>query len=356
VINSFSKYFCMTGWRVGWMVAPEPLVRYTPLQYGPKSEAVITQYDMKAVGDIGLLKIDRNKLASVEVVSSEKCVVGQEAFTVSSLGGEKRCADCGIITYLGPFDAVWEFMLDKCVSVTASSLNIGMSGGPICNLQAQVVGISYLNFADLSRAILAIPGECFILSRDELVRHGRRVSVPSRLWLGVLSYTLREHVVIAGVMPGSPGEKAGLKQGDVVLILAYTGLRFGELTGLNVEDVDLQARRIRVRRSITQLSGQLLEGPPKSRAGRRSVPIPERLVPILQRRTQGRTAGEPAIMSPKGARLGLENWKRAVGWRIRIAELGRPTMRLHDYADLRVMPTWVRSSLWRRESRLMRSA
>jgi aspartate/methionine/tyrosine aminotransferase len=27
IINSFSKYFCMTGWRIGWMVAPEPLVR-----------------------------------------------------------------------------------------------------------------------------------------------------------------------------------------------------------------------------------------------------------------------------------------------------------------------------------------
>ncbi|MGA9956487.1 MAG: aminotransferase class I/II-fold pyridoxal phosphate-dependent enzyme [Bradyrhizobium sp.] len=27
VINSFSKYFCMTGWRIGWMLAPEPLVR-----------------------------------------------------------------------------------------------------------------------------------------------------------------------------------------------------------------------------------------------------------------------------------------------------------------------------------------
>jgi aspartate/methionine/tyrosine aminotransferase len=27
IINSFSKYFCMTGWRVGWLVAPEPLVR-----------------------------------------------------------------------------------------------------------------------------------------------------------------------------------------------------------------------------------------------------------------------------------------------------------------------------------------
>ena len=27
IINSFSKYFCMTGWRVGWLVMPEPLVR-----------------------------------------------------------------------------------------------------------------------------------------------------------------------------------------------------------------------------------------------------------------------------------------------------------------------------------------
>src|SRR5207245_3745884 len=33
VINSFSKYFCMTGWRIGWMVVPEPPVRpNAPLQ------------------------------------------------------------------------------------------------------------------------------------------------------------------------------------------------------------------------------------------------------------------------------------------------------------------------------------
>jgi integrase len=151
--------------------------------------------------------------------------------------------------------------------------------------------------------------------------------------------TAVEVAKLAELCDVATGEQSrAAKQGDVVLILAYTGLRFGELTGLNVEDVDLEARRIRVRRSITQLSGRLLEGPPKSRAGRRSVPIPERLIPILQHRIQGRTASEPAIMSPKGARLGLENWKRAVGWRIRIAELGRPTMRLHDlrhtYASL----------------------
>jgi S1-C subfamily serine protease len=223
----------------GTIVNPEGLILTVHyLLLGAKNVIVTMpggeQLEAKIVGKdystgIGLLKIDRKKISHVEVVSSEKCAVGQEAFTVSSLGGEKRCADCGIITYLGPFDAVWEFMLDKCVSVTASSLNIGMSGGPICNLQSQVVGISYLNFADLSRAILGVPGESFLTVRDELIKHGSRTTAPPRAWLGVLSYTLREHVVIAGVMPGGPGEKAGLQQGDLVI---------------SIDDTDINDRRV----------------------------------------------------------------------------------------------------------------
>ena len=68
------------------------------------------------------------------------------------------------------------------------------------------------------------------------------------------------------------------------------------------------------------------------------MPIPARIAPILDRRISGRVNGEPAITSPKGARLGIENWKRADKWRTRIVELGRPTMRVHDlrhtYASL----------------------
>jgi integrase len=119
-------------------------------------------------------------------------------------------------------------------------------------------------------------------------------------------------------------------QGDVVSILAYTGLRFGELTGLNVEHVDLNARRIRVRRSITQVGGKLVEGNPKSMAGRRSVPIPQRLVPILEGRIDGRAPGAPAITSPKGSRLGLENWKRSVRWPTAITQIGREKLRVHE--------------------------
>jgi integrase len=127
-------------------------------------------------------------------------------------------------------------------------------------------------------------------------------------------------------------------QGDVVLLLAYTGLRFGELTGLNVEDVDMGARRIRVRRWMTQVGGKLVEGNPKSQAGRRSVPIPERLMPALKARLDARPCGAPAIASPKGSRLSLENWKRAVNWRKSVTEIGRANLRVHDlrhtYASL----------------------
>jgi len=54
----------------GVVIAPEPLVRYTPLQFGPGREAVVTQYDMKAVGDIGLLKIDFLGLQNLDIIST----------------------------------------------------------------------------------------------------------------------------------------------------------------------------------------------------------------------------------------------------------------------------------------------
>ena len=54
----------------GVVIAPEPLVRYTPLQYGPGREAVVTQYDMKAVGDIGLLKIDFLGLQNLDIMAT----------------------------------------------------------------------------------------------------------------------------------------------------------------------------------------------------------------------------------------------------------------------------------------------
>ena len=82
----------------------------------------------------------------------------------------------------------------------------------------------------------------------------------------------------------------------------------------------------------------LIEGNPKSAAGRRSIPIPQRLLPFLGNRVSDRPPGAPAITSPGGALLGLENWKRSTRWRATIVEIDRPKMRVHDlrhtYASL----------------------
>ncbi len=224
----------------GTIVSPDGLILTAHyLLLGAKNVIVTLpdgeQHEAKIIGKdystgLGLLKIEASGMPHLKVVSSEHCSAGEEVFTVASLGGEKRCADCGMITYLGPFDAVWEFVLERCVCATASSLSIGLSGGGIINRRGELIAVSYLNFADLGRAILGIPGEYFLAVRDELLQHGRRVNATPRAWLGVLSYTLREHVVIAGVMPGGPGEKAGLQQGD--LVLAIDGRDISERRGL----------------------------------------------------------------------------------------------------------------------------
>ena len=54
----------------GVVIAPEPLVHFTPLQFGPGRESVVTQYDMKAVGDIGLLKIDFLGLQNLDIIAT----------------------------------------------------------------------------------------------------------------------------------------------------------------------------------------------------------------------------------------------------------------------------------------------
>ena len=54
----------------GVVIAPEPLVRHAPLQYGPGRESVITQYDMKAVQEIGLLKMDFLGLQNLDIITT----------------------------------------------------------------------------------------------------------------------------------------------------------------------------------------------------------------------------------------------------------------------------------------------
>jgi S1-C subfamily serine protease len=177
-------------------------------------EAEIAAQDF-ATG-IAVLKISGGSFPLVPLSSSIEITPGDEVFMVASSGeDEGRRVSGGAITSAAPFDAYWEYATDRALVCTA--MNPGPGGGPMFDMKGRMVGITSLNLNEVGRFSLAIPVEHFLQHKDELLRYGRRVSQPSRAWIGMYSYTLRDHLVIAGLLPGGPGDTAGLKAGDVVL-------------------------------------------------------------------------------------------------------------------------------------------
>ena len=111
-------------------------------------------------------------------------------------------------------------------------------------------------------------------------------------------------------------------QGDVVTLLAYTGLRWSELVGLRVGDVDLRARRLYVRRSAPEVEGRIVVGTPKTRAGRRMVPLPQVVVQVFACRLAGRESDPeaPAVLSPRGGMLSREQLASPHRWNTAIKQ------------------------------------
>lgn len=91
----------------------------------------------------------------------------------------------------------------------------------------------------------------------------------------------------------------------LVLVLGYCGLRFGEAAALRVGDVDLKARRIRVKRSVTYVDKRgLVEGPTKNHSAR-TVPVPKFLAPLIETEIGERAADELLFPSRRGGNLGV---------------------------------------------------
>lgn len=73
----------------------------------------------------------------------------------------------------------------------------------------------------------------------------------------------------------------GTRMGLAAMIMLYTGLRIGEVVPLDWMDVDMDERVVRVRKARSVLKNKLTIKPPKTKAGIRSVPIPEVLYDAL---------------------------------------------------------------------------
>jgi len=166
---------------------------------------------------LALLRVKRQGLQAAPIADSETLTRGEPVFAIGSTGPRERRVAGGLVTYLGEFEAYWEYLLER--GIVSSAANPGFGGGPLFTLTGQMVGVVSLNLNEIARCSLAIPGECYRRNRQEFMRFGRVVSRPQRAWLGVFAHALEEGVVVEGLVPNGPGARSGIQEGDVIVSL-----------------------------------------------------------------------------------------------------------------------------------------
>jgi len=119
-----------------------------------------------------------------------------------------------------------------------------------------------------------------------------------------------------------------------ILLTTFASLRWGEITALTRDDVDLVTCEVRVRRQFLERStGAVESGPPKSRAGSRTVSFPELILPDIREHLEkfsGIGRSGLVFCALKGQPLRRSDFNKSVKWHELVAEIGVPTLHLHD--------------------------
>src|SRR6266436_1322317 len=190
-----------------------------------------TRYTGKVVGvdedtDLAVIKIDANKeLPIAKLGNSDGVQVGGWVLAIGSPFGLQATVTAGIISAKdrGGIGQQFQRFLQ-----TDAAINPGNSGGPLVDLAGEVIGINTAIITG-SRGYegvgFALPSTTAINVYDQIIKQGRvtrgSIGVSFQEELSTNAITLKSlgaqyGLVIEGVEPGSPAEKAGLKGGDVI--------------------------------------------------------------------------------------------------------------------------------------------
>ncbi len=253
--------------------------------------------------DIAVLQIPAQNLSALRFGDSDALQVGDYVLAIGNPFGIGQTVTSGIVSALGRSGLSVEGYEDFIQ--TDASINPGNSGGALVNLRGELIGINTAIIGPAGGNVgigFAVPSAMARAVMDQVVRHGevRRgrlgiemADVPAELQRKLRLPTL-DGALIAGVEDGSPADRAGLREGDVVTTLNGRPIRSsGELRarlGLTPvgEEVELgilregAQQRIRTRIAPPQTASS---GEPQAVAqlpGLRVVEI-ERGSPLFQR-------------------------------------------------------------------------
>jgi serine protease Do len=244
IVNHKGKYYILTNNHVV-RGADELEVK---LEDGREFEAQVVGAD--SLSDVAVLKVEAQSLPAVIVGNSDRLRVGEWVMAIGNPFGFEHSVTTGIVSASGRPRFGQEY---GSFIQTDAAINPGNSGGALVNLRGELVGI---NTAIITRSGgyqgigFAIPVNLVKNVMQQLIEHGEvkrgllgvEIDNLDRVTAEALGLEKTQGVLIQKVRPGGAADKAGVKQGDVVL----------EVEGKPV-------------RNVVELKSQIGETPPGTR-------------------------------------------------------------------------------------------
>jgi serine protease Do len=188
------------------------------------------EFKAKVIGsdprsDVALIKIEASNLPVVEIGDPNKSKVGEWVAAIGSPFGFENSISAGIVSAKGralPDESYVSFIQ------TDVAVNPGNSGGPLFNLNGEVIGINsmiYSRTGGYMGVSFAIPIDVAMEVANQLQSHGKVTRGRLGVQIQQLSQELSKSfgmkdakgALVASVEPGSPADKAGFKSGDVIV-------------------------------------------------------------------------------------------------------------------------------------------
>lgn len=183
--------------------------------------------------DVAVLKIDAKNLPSLKVGSSTNTRVGEWVLAIGSPFGFENSATAGIISAKSralPSENYVPFIQ------TDVAVNPGNSGGPLFNMNGEVIGINsqiYSRSGGYQGLSFAIPIEVAMNVEEQIIKHGKVQRGRLGITIQEVNQSLADSfglkkpggALVSSVEDGSPAGKAGLTPGDVIL-----GMNGNEIT------------------------------------------------------------------------------------------------------------------------------
>ncbi|HEY3241904.1 MAG TPA: trypsin-like peptidase domain-containing protein [Phycisphaerae bacterium] len=194
--------------------------------------------------DLAVIRIDPGipgQLISAPLGESHSLRPGHLVIAIGNPYGFQSTVTAGVVSALGrSFRARTGRLIDNVIQ-TDAALNPGSSGGPLVNSRGLVVGVNTAIIAPAQGLCFAIPIDTAVFVVGRLIKDGRIVR--GHLGIGGQNIVIprriaRYHdllhesgVLVISVEPGSPAQRAGLAEGD--LIVGFAGAPVGDIDDLH---------------------------------------------------------------------------------------------------------------------------